>query len=39
MIKPLVIGDRGQAAVIEFDDEIRVRTDFTADSSVITHCV
>ena len=35
MIKPLVIGDRGQAAVIEFDDEIRVRTDFTADSSVI----
>ena len=35
MIKPLVIGDRGQAAVIEFDSEIRVRTDFTADSSVI----
>ena len=35
MIKPLVVGDRGQAAVIEFDDEIRVRTDFTADSSVI----
>jgi VWFA-related protein len=35
MIKPLVIGERGQAAVMEFDDEIRVRTDFTADSSVI----
>jgi len=35
MIKPLVIGERGQAAVIEFDSEIRVRTDFTADSSVI----
>jgi len=35
MIKPLVVGDRGQAAVIEFDDEIRVRTDFTADSGVI----
>jgi VWFA-related protein len=35
MIKPLVIGERGQAAVIEFDDEIRVRTDFTADSSII----
>ena len=35
MIKPLVIGERGRAAVIEFDDEIRVRTDFTADSSVI----
>ena len=35
LIKPLVIGERGQAAVIEFDSEIRVRTDFTADSSVI----
>jgi VWFA-related protein len=35
MIKPLVIGERGQAAVIEFDDEIRVRTDFTADSNII----
>ena len=35
MIKPLVIGERGQAAVIEFDDEIRVRTDFTADSDII----
>ena len=35
LIKPLVIGDRGQAAVIEFDDEIRVRTDFTTDSSII----
>ncbi|MEO8052136.1 MAG: VWA domain-containing protein [Acidobacteriota bacterium] len=35
MIKPLVIGERGRAAVIEFDDEIRVRTDFTADSTII----
>ena len=28
MIKPLVIGERGQAAVIEFDDEIRVCAGF-----------
>jgi VWFA-related protein len=35
LIKPLVSGDRGQAAVIEFDDELRVRTDFTADSGAI----
>ncbi len=35
LIKPLVIGERGQAAVIEFDDEIRVRADFTSDSNVI----
>lgn len=35
LIKPLVIGDRGQAAVIEFDDEIRVRADFTTDSNII----
>ena len=36
MIKPLVIGQWGQAAVIEFDDEIRVRTDFTPDSDLIS---
>ncbi len=36
LIKPLVIGQRGQAAVIEFDDEIRLRTDFTADSDLIS---
>jgi len=35
LIKPLVIGQRGQAAVIEFDDEIRVRTDFTSGSDLI----
>ena len=35
LIKPLVIGERGQAAVIEFDDELRLRTDFTADSGAI----
>lgn len=35
LIKPLVIGERGQAAVLDFDDELRLRTDFTADSSAI----
>jgi VWFA-related protein len=35
LIKPLLIGERGQAAVMEFDDELRLRTDFTADSMVI----
>jgi len=35
LIKPLVIGERGQAAVLEFDDELRLRTDFTADSGAI----
>src|ERR1700690_2818684 len=35
LIKPLVIGERGQAAVLEFDDELRLRTDFTADSGLI----
>ncbi len=36
LIKPLVIGQRGQAAVIEFDDEIRVRAEFTSDSDLIS---
>jgi VWFA-related protein len=36
MIKPLVIGERGQAAVIAFDDETRVFEDFTSDSSKIS---
>jgi VWFA-related protein len=36
LIKPLVIGQRGQAAVIEFDDEIRVRTEFTSDADLIS---
>ena len=35
LIKPLVIGARGQAAVMEFDDELRLRTDFTTDSGTI----
>jgi len=36
LIKPLVIGARGQAAVMEFDDELRLRTDFTTDSGAIS---
>jgi len=35
MIKPIVIGDRGQAAVVSYDSEIRVRQPFTSDSSKI----
>jgi VWFA-related protein len=36
MIKPLVIGDRGQAAVIGFNDETSVIEDFTADNGKIS---
>jgi VWFA-related protein len=35
MFKPLVIGDRGQAAVVSYDSEVRVRQPFTSDSSKI----
>jgi VWFA-related protein len=31
MIKPLVIGDRGQAAVIAYDTEVRTYQEFTSD--------
>ncbi len=31
MIKPLVIGDRGQAAVISYDTDVRVFHEFTSD--------
>ncbi len=31
MIQPLVVGERGRAAVIAFDDDVRVFQDFTAD--------
>ena len=31
MIQPLVAGDRGRAAVLAFDDEVRVMQDFTGD--------
>lgn len=35
MIQPLVIGDKGKAAVIAFDDEVRVFQDFTSDGTKI----
>jgi VWFA-related protein len=35
MIQPLITGDRGRAAVIAFDDDVRVFQDFTADSTEI----
>jgi VWFA-related protein len=35
MIQPLVAGDRGRAAVIAFDDEVRVLQDFTGDQNKI----
>jgi VWFA-related protein len=35
MIQPLVIGDRGKAAVVAFDDEVRVFQDFTSDGTKI----
>jgi VWFA-related protein len=35
MIQPLVIGERGQAAVIAFDDEVRLFQDFTSDGTKI----
>jgi VWFA-related protein len=35
MIQPLVAGDRGRAAVIAFDDEVRVIQDFTGDQNKI----
>jgi len=35
MIKPIVIGDRGQAAVVSYDREVRLRQEFTSDSKKI----
>ncbi len=36
MIQPLIAGERGSAAVIAFDDEIRVLRDFTSDGGQIS---
>ncbi len=33
MIQPLITGDRGKAAVIAYDDEVRVFQEFTSDST------
>jgi VWFA-related protein len=36
LIKPLLIGDQGEAAVIAYDSRIRVLQDFTSDADKIT---
>lgn len=36
MFQPLVAGDKGEVAVLAYDDEIRVLQDFTRDSSKIS---
>ena len=35
MIKPIVAGERGRAAVITYDREVRVATDFTTETTAI----
>ncbi len=35
MIKPIITGDRGRAAVLSYDREIRLRQDFTGDANKI----
>lgn len=35
MIKPLITGDRGQAAVVSYDREIQLRQEFTSDAGKI----
>ena len=35
MIQPLITGDKGQAAVVAFDDDVRVFQDFTSNSTKI----
>lgn len=39
MIVPLVIGNRGEAAVVTFDDEVNWRLDFTGSSEAIRKAV
>ncbi len=39
LIKPLIIGDQGEAAVIAFDHRIRTLQDFTSDPDKITQAV
>ena len=39
LIKPLLIGDQGEAAVIAYDSRIRVLQDFTSDADKITLAV
>jgi VWFA-related protein len=39
LIKPLIVGDQGEAAVIAFDSRIRTMQDFTSDSDKITAAI
>jgi VWFA-related protein len=39
MLKPIVLGDQGEAAVVAFDSRIRVVQPFTSDSDLITKAV
>jgi VWFA-related protein len=39
MMQPLILGDRGEAAVVAFDHRIRVMQDFTSDADKITEAV
>lgn len=39
LIQPLVLGDRGEAAVVAFDARIRTLQDFTSDPDKITQAV
>jgi VWFA-related protein len=36
LIQPLVAGERGQAAILAYDEEVRLLQDFTRDASKIT---
>jgi VWFA-related protein len=36
LVEPLILGDRGEAAVVAFDDRIRVVRDFTSNSDRLT---
>ena len=39
LVGPLILGDRGEAAVVAFDSRIRLLQDFTADPDKITQAV
>ncbi len=39
LVKPLLLGDLGEAAVISFDSRVRVMQDFTSDPDKITASV
>lgn len=39
MIAPLIIGDRGEAALLTYDDSVRLEQPFTADPDTLTKAV